>query len=252
MNLQDKICIVTGGAKGIGRSIVELFFEEGATVIIWDIDFDAAIDLKNNLENTKKCNNEILVEKVDVTISIEIKNAIDNILNRFGTIDILINNAGIYTISDDFINEDEVEWNRVININLKSVFLCSKIALPIMIKNRYGKIVNISSISGKKESIYASSSYVASKAGVIGLTKCIAARTAKYGINVNCVAPAIIDTTMNVILDNEKKEKAVKTIPLGRMGKPEDIANAVLFLVKDASSFITGETIDVNGGSLMD
>lgn len=230
---------------------MELFFKESANVIIWDIDFDTAIDLKKNLENNNKFNNKILVEKVDVTISREIKEAVDNILNRFKTIDILVNNAGIYKIND-ITNEDEDEWNKVININLKSVFLCSKIALPIMIKNRYGKIVNISSISGKKESIFASSSYCASKAGVIGLTRCVAVKVAMYGINVNCVAPAITDTTMNVILDNEKKDKAVKAIPLGRMGRPEDVANAVLFLVKDSSSFITGETINVNGGSLMD
>jgi len=251
MDLQNKVSIVTGGAKGIGKSIVEFLFKEGANVIIWDLDFDAANVLKKNLKETHKFNNEILAEKVDVTISRVIKNAVDNILNSFGTIDILVNNAGSYSVSD-ITEEDEDEWNKVININLKGVFLCTKEVLPVMIKNRYGKIVNISSICGKKESIYASSSYCASKAGVIGLTRCIAAKTAKYGINVNCVAPAIIDTSMLSVLDNKKIDEAVKTIPLGRIGKPEDVANAVLFLVRDSSNFITGETINVNGGSFME
>ena len=252
MDLLGKVCIVTGGAKGIGQNIVETFYKEGASVCIWDLDVESLNILKKNLvEKNNKLNDKIITQKVDVTKSSEISEAIRIILQKFSTIDVLINNVGLYNIFD-ITEEDEQNWDKLINTNLKSAFLCIKGVLPTMIENRYGKIVNISSISGKKESIFASPSYCASKAGLIGLTRCVAAQIAKYGINVNCVAPAITDTDIISILDDSKIEKAIKTIPLGRIGKPEDIANAVLFLVKDSSNFITGETINVNGGAFME
>ena len=252
MDLLNKVCIVTGGAKGIGRNIVEAFCEEGASLCIWDLDIKSLNALRKTLiKNNNILNNKIIIQKVDVTNSYEIRKAIITILQKFGTIHILVNNVGLYTI-DDITKEDEKNWNRIIDTNLKSVFLCIKEVLPTMIENRYGKIVNISSISGKKESIFASPSYCASKAGIIGLTRCVAAQLAKHSINVNCVAPAITDTDIISILGNSKIESALKSIPLGRIGKPEDITNAVLFLVKDSSNFITGETINVNGGSFME
>jgi len=252
MDLLNKVCIVTGGAKGIGRNIVEAFCEEGASLCIWDLDIKSLNALgKTLIKNNNILNNKIIIQKVDVTNSYEIRKAIITILQKFGTIHILVNNVGLYTI-DDITKEDEKNWNKIIDTNLKSVFLCIKEVLPTMIENRYGKIVNISSISGKKESIFASPSYCASKAGIIGLTRCVAAQIAKYSINANCVAPAITDTDIISILGNSKIESALKSIPLGRIGKPEDITNAVLFLVKDSSNFITGETINVNGGSFME
>jgi len=252
MDLLNKVCIVTGGAKGIGRNIVEAFCEEGASLCIWDLDIKSLNALREILiKNNNILNNKIIIQKVDVTNSYEIRKAIITILQKFGTIHILVNNVGLYTI-DDITKEDEKNWNKIIDTNLKSVFLCIKEVLPTMIENRYGKIVNISSISGKKESIFASPSYCASKAGIIGLTRCVAAQIAKYSINANCVAPAITDTDIISILGNSKIESALKSIPLGRIGKPEDITNAVLFLVKDSSNFITGETINVNGGSFME
>ena len=252
MDLLNKVCIVTGGAKGIGRNIVEAFCEEGASLCIWDLDIKSLNALRKTLiKNNNILNNKIIIQKVDVTNSYEIRKAIITILQKFGTIHILVNNVGLYTI-DDITKEDEKNWNKIIDTNLKSVFLCIKEVLPTMIENRYGKIVNISSISGKKESIFASPSYCASKAGIIGLTRCVAAQIAKYSINANCVAPAITDTDIISILGNSKIESALKSIPLGRIGKPEDITNAVLFLVKDSSNFITGETINVNGGSFME
>ena len=252
MDLLNKVCIVTGGAKGIGRNIVEAFCEEGASLCIWDLDIKSLNALgKTLIKNNNILNNKIIIQKVDVTNSNEIREAIITILQKFSTIHILVNNVGLYTI-DDITKEDEKNWNKIIDTNLKSVFLCIKEVLPTMIENRYGKIVNISSISGKKESIFASPSYCASKAGIIGLTRCVAAQIAKYSINANCVAPAITDTDIISILGNSKIESALKSIPLGRIGKPEDIANAVLFLVKDSSNFITGETINVNGGSFME
>jgi NAD(P)-dependent dehydrogenase (short-subunit alcohol dehydrogenase family) len=252
MDLLNKVCIVTGGAKGIGRNIVEAFCEEGASLCIWDLDIKPLNALgKTLIKNNNILKNKIIIQKVDVTNSYEIRKAIITILQKFGTIHILVNNVGLYTV-DDITKEDEKNWNKIIDTNLKSVFLCIKEVLPTMIENRYGKIVNISSISGKKESIFASPSYCASKAGIIGLTRCVAAQIAKYSINANCVAPAITDTDIISILGNSKIESALKSIPLGRIGKPEDITNAVLFLVKDSSNFITGETINVNGGSFME
>ena len=252
MDLLNKVCIVTGGAKGIGRNIVEAFCEEGASLSIWDLDIKSLNALgKTLIKNNNILKNKIIIQKVDVTNSYEIRKAIITILQKFGTIHILVNNVGLYTV-DDITKEDEKNWNKIIDTNLKSVFLCIKEVLPTMIENRYGKIVNISSISGKKESIFASPSYCASKAGIIGLTRCVAAQLAKHSINVNCVAPATTDTDIVSILGNSKIEIALKSIPLGRIGKPEDIANAVLFLVKDSSNFITGETINVNGGSFME
>ena len=251
MNMLNKICIVTGGANGIGKSIVESFFKEGSNVIIWDLDLKSANILRDNLIKRNKSNNEILVKKLDITKSTEIRESITEILVKFKSIDILVNNAGIYSICD-ISKEDESDWDKLMEVNLKGTFLCIKEVLPIMIKRKYGKIINISSISGKKESIFASPSYCASKAGIIGLTRCIAAQVAKYNINVNCIAPALTDTNSISILDEKKINVAINTIPLNRMGKPEDVANAVLFLAKDDSSFITGETINVNGGSFME
>src|SRR4030042_3960655 len=230
MDLLNKVCIVTGGAKGIGRNIVEAFCKEGASLCIWDLDIKSLDALgKTLIKKNNSLKNKIIIQKVDVTNSYEIREAIITILQKFGTIHILVNNVGLYTI-DDITKEDEKNWNKIIDTNLKSVFLCIKEVLPTMIENRYGKIVNISSISGKKESIFASPSYCASKAGIIGLTRCVAAQIAKYSINANCVAPAITDTDIISILGNSKIESALKSIPLGRIGKPEDITNAVLFL----------------------
>jgi NAD(P)-dependent dehydrogenase (short-subunit alcohol dehydrogenase family) len=251
MEFQDKVSIITGGAKGIGKSIVESLFKEGSHVVIWDLDDNEAVALKTKLKAKYKRINEILIQKIDVTDPIGVQAAIKEILRTLKSVDILVNNAGLYSIYD-ITAEDESNWDKIINVNLKSAFLCIKAVLPIMIKNRYGKIVNISSISGKKESIFASPSYCASKAGLIGLTRCVAAQTAKYGINVNCVAPGITDTGMISLLNGKKLDKAMKIIPLRRICTPEDVANAVSFLVRDESNYITGETVNVNGGGFME
>lgn len=252
MDLLDKVCIITGGAKGIGRKIAEALLEEGAMVCVWDLDIESLnIFKKSIIEKNNKFKDKVIIQKINVTKIGEIREGIRIILQSFGIIHILVNNAGLYVI-DDIMKEDEESWDRLLNTNLKSVFLCIKEVLPIMMGNKYGKIVNISSISGKKESIFASPSYCASKAGINGLTRCVAAQVAQFGINVNCVAPGITDTDIISILGDNKITNALRTIPLGRIGKPEDIANAVLFLVKDSSNFITGETINVNGGSFME
>lgn len=255
MDLLNKISIVTGGAKGIGYSIAETLLREGAVVCLWDLDIETLNIAKESLIKKYKTNNKlkdkIIIKKVDVTNSNEIKEGVSEIIKKFDAVNILVNNVGLYTIYD-ITQESEQNWDKIIDTNLKSAFICIKEVLPKMIEKRYGKIVNISSISGKKESIFASPSYCASKAGIVGLTRCVAAQVAKYDLNVNCIAPSIINTDIISILGNSKIETALKTIPLGRIGIPEDIANAVLFLVKDSSNFITGETININGGSFME
>lgn len=251
MEFLNKVCLVTGAARGIGRCIAEAFFNEGADVCIWDIDMKQAKEVKNNLYIKRKTDNEVFLDEVDLAKPKQIIASMNLIQKKFKKVDILVNNAGIYSILD-IDHEDEDTWERTIKINLTGCFLTIKAVLPIMIRNRYGKIINISSISGKKESLFASPSYCASKSGIIGLTRCIAAKVARYGINVNCVAPAITKTDGISFLNTQKIKEAVNTIPLGRMGKPEDIANAVLFLSKEGSDYITGETINVNGGSFME
>jgi len=250
MSLAGNVCIVTGGAQGIGRAIAEALYVACARVELWDIDMAEAQRARNEMTESIGGSGEVHVQQVDVTRFESIKNAVDDVVGRFGRIDALVNNAGIYSIVS-LDEETESDWDRALAVNLKSVFLCVKAVAPVMIGNRCGKIVNISSISGQKQSIFASPSYCASKAGVIGLTRYMAAHLAKHGINVNCVSPALTRTGMMAVLGEKRAQDAVATIPLGRMGEPEDIASAVLFLIGDGSSFITGETLSVNGGSLM-
>jgi len=247
-----KACIITGGAKGIGRVLTENLLIEGYSVLIFDRDLKSAEETYKELKEKHKTGDDLEVFVGDVTSSDDIKNMTDICLKKFGSIDALINNAGLYHIKDIF-TEEVSEWDNMIDVNLKGIFLCCKAVLGYMKKKKKGKIINFSSISGKKQSIFASPSYCASKAGVIGLTRCIAAQVARYNININCIAPGAIGTEMlTKNLTEEQILKAKDLIPLRRMGRPEDIAGAVKFLLSSGSDFITGETINVNGGSFME
>ena len=168
-----------------------------------------------------------------------------------GRIDILVNNAGVMRPAS-VEDTTEEEWERIMNVNLKGTFICSKAVMEVMKKQKYGKIVNIASASGKIGGVATGPHYSASKAGIICFTKTLARELAPYGINVNCVAPGPIDTPMFQLFSKETRESIIKRIPLGRIGEPRDVAEAVLFLVSDAAKYITGETLDVNGGFLMD
>ncbi len=248
MILNERIAIVTGAGRGIGKSIALTLAREGAKVMINDIDIKTAKEVTKEIKNMGR---NSLAFQVDVSNSKEVNRMVEFIQQEFGRIDILVNNAAIIkrgTI-DDLSEED---WDRVIEVNLKGTFNCTKAVVGVMKKQRYGKIVNISSVVGKVGDLASAPCYGASKAGIACLGKSLARELAPYNINVNVVAPHAIETDMSREWPEEKRRSFIANIPLGRMGEPEDVAEAVLFLVSDKSKFITGEVLDVNGGYLMD
>jgi len=248
MNLIDKVAIVTGAGRGIGKAIAIALAREGANVIVNDIDIQTAEEV---VKEIKSLGWKALAIRVDVSDSKEVNQMVQLALKKFKRVDILVNNAAIIKRGsiEDLTEED---WNRVIDVNLKGAFNCMKAVAGIMKKQRYGKIVNISSIAGKIGDLASAPCYGASKAGMICLAKSLARELAAYNINVNVVAPHAIKTDMSKEWSEEKRKNIVANIPLGRMGEPEDIAEAVIFLVSDKAKFITGEVLDVNGGYLMD
>ena len=248
MKLKDRVAIVTGGARGIGRAIATSFLNEGATVVIIDSDKEKLEMLKKELG---KENNKVMVIPCDITKSGDVKEMVNQVRKGFGRIDILVNNAGIIR-RGTIETVTEEEWDRVIEVNLKGTFNCCKAVAGIMRQQGYGKIINVSSIAGKMGDITSAPGYGPSKAGVDALTKNLARQLASYGINVNAVSPHAIETEMSAQWSEERRKEIIASIPLGRLGKPEDVANAVLFLASDEASFITGEILDVNGGALMD
>jgi 3-oxoacyl-[acyl-carrier protein] reductase len=187
----------------------------------------------------------------DITKSAEVKAMVDQVQKAFGRIDLLINNAGIIRRGTiDTVTEED--WDCVIDVNLKGTFNCCKAVVETMRQQSYGKIINVSSIAGKMGDITSAPGYGPSKAGMDALTKTLARQLARYGINVNAVSPHAIETEMSAQWSEERRKEIIASIPLGRLGKPEDVAEAVLFLASDEASFITGEILDVNGGALMD
>jgi 3-oxoacyl-[acyl-carrier protein] reductase len=248
MKLKDRVAIVTGGARGIGKAIALTFLQEGAKVAIIDSDKERLEILKKEIN---KENKEAITISCDITKSSEVNGMVDEVRKRFGRIDILVNNAGIIR-RGTIETVTEEDWDRVIEVNLKGTFNCCKAVVAIMKQQRHGKIVNISSIAGKMGDITSAPGYGPSKAGMDALTKTLARQLAQYGINVNSVAPHAIETEMSAQWSEERRKEIIASIPLGRLGKPEDVANAVLFLASDEASFITGEILDVNGGALMD
>lgn len=239
MGLQGKVAIVTGAARGIGREIALTLADNGADVIIVDINFEGVKKVAEEINFKKRRG---LAMKVDVSLKKEVFLLVKKVEKIFSRIDILVNNAAIY-YRTPFEEISENEWDKVLSVNLKGTFLCSQAVLPIMKKKKYGRIVNLASMAGKTGGAVAGAHYSASKAGVACITKSLAKYGAKYGINVNAISPGFIDTEMNKNLPFN-----LDSIPLGTMGTPKDIANVVVFLVSDVSSYITGEIIDVDGG----
>lgn len=248
MKLKDRVAIVTGGAKGIGKAIAFTFVREGAKVVLIDVD-------KKSLETTKKeiekIGGKALSIPCDITRRLEVNEMVNQVQKSFSRIDILVNNAGIIR-RGTIETVTEEDWDQVIEVNLKGTFNCCKAISEIMIRQGYGKIVNISSIAGKMGDITSAPGYGPSKAGVDALTKTLARQLAPYKITVNSVAPHAIETEMSAQWSEERRKEIIASIPLGRLGKPEDVAEAVLFLASEEASFITGEILDVNGGALMD
>lgn len=243
MDFANKVVIVTGAARGIGKEIAITFAENGATTIVADIDIDKA---KKVAEEFKFREGSLNALKVDVSSKEEVVSMVNEVVEQFSTIDILVNNAGICYIKS-FEELTEAEWDRVMSINLKGVFLCCQAVFPVMKKKKKGSIINIASQAGKSGGLLVAVNYSASKAGVICLTKSLAKYSAQYGIRVNAVAPGLMDTEMTKDFPYNVNE-----VPLGRLGKPHDVAVAVKFLASEEAEYITGEILDVNGGILMD
>jgi 3-oxoacyl-[acyl-carrier protein] reductase len=255
MRFENKVAVVTGGAKGIGYQIVSKFASEGANVVILDLDSNKGVllDKKGAATNQTGSSNHNLIWslKVDVSSKNEVEQAFQLIYKEFGRIDILVNNAGIWE-SGKIMELSENRWDRMMAINLKSVLFCSQAVYNIMIGQKYGKIINIASVAGRTTPVVSQVHYSVSKAGVITLTRCLARELAQYRVNVNAIAPVTTNTSMGNLFTETQLAEIVKNIPLGRMAVPEDMANVVAFLASEDAVFITGEVINVDGGRLMD
>ncbi len=243
MRLENRVGLITGGAQGIGKSIAQAFCREGATVIIWDIN---ELNLKTTEEEFRSQGFEIFSYQVDITSSDQIRKAVNICLDRYKKIDILVNNAGI-TQDKIFLRMSEEEWDKVLGVNLKGAFLVSREVARIMIKQKGGKIINISSIIGLIGNP-GQANYSASKAGLLGLTRTLAKELGSRNITVNAVCPGYIDTPMTQRLPQEVKDKMLERIYLGRFGSPQDVANCCLFLASSEGDYITGQAIVVDGG----
>ena len=247
MMLNGRIAVVTGAARGIGKAIVLELAAAGATVVINDI---------GNLDKAEETVREItaaggraMVVQADISQAAEVDRLVNTVIQEYGKIDILVNNAGIAR-DNLLMRMKEADWDTVMNINLKSVFLCTKAVSRGMLKQRSGVIVNIASVVGIMGNA-GQANYAAAKAGIIGFTKSMAKELASRGIRVNAVAPGYIATDMTAMLPEEVKKEFIKGIPLGRIGSAEDVAKAVLFLVSPAASYMTGQTLSVDGGMAM-
>ncbi|MFZ1519494.1 MAG: 3-oxoacyl-ACP reductase FabG [Ignavibacteriaceae bacterium] len=244
--LENKVAVITGGAQGIGKATVKRFAEEGATVIIWDVNEEKAITTINEL---KKISDNIEFQKVNVTSLESVTEPANQIFKKYKKIDILINNAGI-TRDASFLKMTEDQWKQVIDVNLTGVFNCTKAIAPFMVENKSGKIVNTSSVVGLYGN-FGQTNYVATKSGIIGMTKVWARELGRKGINVNAVAPGFIATEMVDTIPEKVIEMLKEKTPLGKLGDPEDIANAYLFLVSDQAKYITGTVLSVDGGLVL-
>jgi len=242
-DLKDKNIIVTGASGGIGISIIKKLYKNGVNILASGTKIEKLNELKDKFENIKTLN-------FDVSQSDKIEEFVEHATKELGgKLDCIVNNAGI-TNDNLAIRMSLEEWQKVININLTSTFLISKYAIKKMLKNKSGKLVNITSVVGHTGNL-GQANYTASKAGIIAMSKSLAIEYAKKNININCISPGFIKTAMTDKLDDRFKEAIISKIPSARMGEPDDIANAVLFLCSNQSDYINGETLHVNGGMYM-
>lgn len=243
MDLTDKVAIVTGSGRGIGRAIALRLAEAGANIVINDISEDSANDTVKEIMALNRKSQAIMA---DISSAADVERLVTQTIADLGKVDILVNNAGI-TRDQLLIRMSEEEWDRVITVNLKSVFLCTRAVLRHMLRQRSGRIINIASIVGIIGNA-GQSNYAAAKAGIIGFTKSIAKEVASRSITVNAIAPGFIDTKMTQQLDEKQREELMKRIPLNSLGTPLDVAEAVAFLASSEARYITGQVLNVDGG----
>jgi 3-oxoacyl-[acyl-carrier protein] reductase len=246
-SLDGRVAVVTGGARGIGRAIVNQFASLGANVVIADVLLDVAQQSAEEISSST--GKKVIATSVNVTDGKSAADLVDFTLKEFGKVDILVNNAGI-TRDTLILRMDEADWDAVLNVNLKGVFNCSKAVVRPMMKQRYGRIVNISSVSGQAGQA-GQTNYSASKAGVIGFTKALAREVASRQITVNAIAPGYIPTALTNELPDDLKQAILAATPAGRMGKPEEVAAAVAFLASEEAAYINGQVLAVDGGMAM-
>jgi 3-oxoacyl-[acyl-carrier protein] reductase len=252
--VKDKVAVITGAARGFGRLDALTLAREGADIAIWEMNMEGA---EQTAREVRESGRKALALKVDVTDSAQVNEAARKVLEEFGRIDILVNNAGIAGVAPTLLDLTDEQWDREMGVLLTGVFYCTRAVLKHMIERRSGKIINIASLAGELGRPITSAGYSAGKAGVLGLTMSVARSVAEYGINVNAICPGIILTEIHKAYTAEALETLQADIPFrrggvkGERGRPQDIADAVLFLASSESDYITGERIRVNGGSLM-
>jgi 3-oxoacyl-[acyl-carrier protein] reductase len=253
MKLRGQVALITGAGGSLGKAIARRLSKEGVITVINDVDLKKAERISKTISNQ---GGKAFAVQGDVSDDIQVRGMIDRICEKYGTIHILVNNAGLYLRTKgkrETIDRISVEeWNRYVAVNLSGAFYCSKYVIPLMRKQNYGAIINMSSQAAKTGGLINGIHYAATKAGLIGLAKGLARETARHHIRVNCIAPGRISTPENVDVPKEFHRKVLEQISLGRLGTVDEIAEGVLFLVSDASSYITGATLDINGGWLMD
>lgn len=246
MRLKDKVALITGGARGIGQAIAMVFAKEGADIVVADVNLELAGKTAAAIQALGR---KALALEMDVTDYAKVEEGVNKILDKFGKVDILVNNAGI-TKDNLLLRMSQAEWDAVINVNLKGTFNCIKAVSRPMVKQRSGRIISIASIIGLMGN-WGQANYAASKAGIIALTKTVAKELASRNINANAVAPGFIQTDMTAKLPEDVKAKMMEAIPMAKLGTPQDVANVCLFLASEESSYITGQTIIVDGGMVM-
>lgn len=242
MDLSNKVALVTGSGRGIGRAIALKLAEVGATVVVNDL----GESVQNVAEEIKAMNRQALAIQADVSSSSDVARLVETAVTTFGKVDILVNNAGI-TRDQLVLRMSDEDWEKVINVNLNSVFFCTRAVLRHMMKQRWGRIINIASIIGIVGNA-GQANYASAKAGIIGFTRSIAKEAASRGITANAIAPGFIDTAMTQQLEEKQRQELMKRIPVGYLGTPRDVAEAVAFFASEEARYITGQVLSVDGG----
>jgi len=248
MSLKDKVCIITGSSRGIGRGIATAFAKEGANIVInFRSQEDAAKETAEEI--VEEYDAEVEIVKADVSKEEEVVEIVERTRKRFGTVDILVNNAGVHKDSVVWKMNKDI-WEEVVSTNLTGIFLCTKHVVPIMREKNWGRIVNISSVVGQI-GLFGAANYSASKSGLFGFTKTVAREVANRNITVNCVAFGYIETGMNLRLPEKIRQKVLQEIPMRRFGKVEEVSGLIVFLCTNEAAYITGQIIHINGGYYM-